>query len=108
MINTDDSDHPKKSRQSVRVPHNDVAKFEVGSMTPEEIEVKIKELYQKVDGVWKCLACDYTNKHCSGHIRRHIETHLYGLSYTCNMCNKEFRSKPSINEHKRTIHKYSY
>ena len=105
LINTDDSDHPKKSRQSAWVPNNDIAKFEVGSMTSEEIQMKIKELYQKVDGTWRCLACDYANKHHSGHIRRHIETHLDGLSYPCNMCNKEFRSKHSLDEHNRKFHK---
>ena len=62
LIKTDDSEHPKKRRQSVRVSHDNNEKFDVGSMTPEEIEGKIKELYQKVDGVWKCLACDYTAK----------------------------------------------
>ena len=106
LINTDDSNHPKKSRQSVRVPQNDIAKFEVGSMTPKEIEMKIKELYQKVDGVWKCLACDYTSSRSySGHMRRHIETHLDGLSYPCNMCTKEFRSKPCLYEHNKIIHR---
>ena len=108
LINTDGPAHAKKSRQSVRVPHNDIEKFEVGLMTAEEIDVKIRELYQKVDGVWTCLACDYTSSRMSsGHIRRHIETHLDGLSYTCNMCNKEFRSQHCFNEHKRKFHKYS-
>ena len=101
LVNNDDSYHPKKSRQSVRVPYNDIKKIEVGSMTPEEIEVKIKELYQKVEGIWRCLACDYTAKHNSQQVRRHIETHLDGLSYTCNACNKEFRTKPSLDEHNR-------
>ena len=96
----------QKRRQSVRVSKNDTAKFDMGSMTPEEIEVKIKELYQKVDGVWRCLACDYTTPHSST-IRRHIETHLDGLSYSCNMCNKEFRSKASLDDHKRNHCKHS-
>ena len=105
LTNTDNSDHPKKRRQSARVHHDNVTKFDVGSMTPEEIEVKRKELYQKDDGVWRCLACDYITSHNSGHIKRHIETHLDGLSYTCNLCNKEFRSKHSLDDHKRKYHK---
>ena len=107
LANTDDSDHLKKRRQSVvRVPHNDIAKFDMGSVTPGEIGVKIEELYQKVDGVWRCLACNTTSNQ-RGNIKRHIETHLDGLSYTCNMCNKEFRSKSSLKEHNRKFHNYS-
>ena len=48
--------HLNKRTQSVRV------QVEVGSMTSEEIEVKRNELFQKVDGVWKCLKCDYKTK----------------------------------------------
>ena len=69
---------------------NDVAKIDVGSMNSEEIEKKMKELYQKIDGVWRCLECDYsTTRNYS--IRIHIDTHMEGLSYSCNLCNKEFR-----------------
>ena len=107
LINTDDSDHTQKRRQSVRVHHDNITKFDVGSMTPEEIEVKIKQLYQQVDGVWRCLACDYTTSKSGFQIRRHIETHLDGLSYSCHICNKEFRSKHSFDEHNRKFHKYS-
>ena len=53
------------------------------------------------------MACDYTAKHNSGTIRRHIETHLDGLSYPCNMCNKEFRSNDSLYHHNRKLHKFS-
>ena len=106
LIDTDGKNHVKKRRELVRVPNDNIAKFDVGSMTPEEIEVKIKELYQKVDGAWRCLACDYTAKHNSQQVRRHIETHLDGLSYTCTLCNKEFRSKPSLDTHNRNFHKY--
>ena len=101
MINTGGRNNLKKRRQSAWVPNDNIVKFDVGSMTPEEIELKMKELYQKVDGVWRCLACDYTSSHSSHQVRRHIETHLDGLSYTCNACNKEFRTKPTLDEHNR-------
>ena len=71
-------------------PTNNIDKIDVSSMTPEETEHKMTELYQKTDDTWSCLACDYTNIYLSK-MKRHIETHIDGLSYTCTLCNKEFR-----------------
>ena len=82
-----------------------VARFDVGSMTAEEIEMKKNELYQKTNGAWSCMACSYKSSFTRSDIRKHVETHLEGLCYTCTMCNKEFRSKDSLNTHKYKIHK---
>ena len=76
----------------------------VTSLTPEETEEKIAELYEKVDNVWRCLACEYTTTY-SSHVRRHVEKHITGLSYTCNLCSKEFRLSNSLSNHKSTVHK---
>ena len=77
--------------QGTRASANDVSKIDLGGMTNEEIEIKMQELYQKVDGRWSCLKCDYTTSQ-KGHMKYHIEIHLEGLSYNCSLCNKEFRS----------------
>jgi hypothetical protein len=74
-------------------------------MTAEEIEIKKKELYQKIDGIWSCMACSYTTTNKSSDIKKHVETHLDGLCYTCTLCNKEFRLKDSLAKHKYEIHK---
>ena len=73
----------------------------------EEKENKMKELYEIVDGVARCLKCDYTSASSKGgsNIRRHVETHIEGLSYTCTHCNKEFRLKCSLNTHISRSHK---
>ena len=83
----------------------DDTKFDVGSMTAMEIDLKMRELYQKVDGVWRCLACDYSTTHSSGNMRIHVETHLEGLSYKCTLCSKEFRYRNSLMCHKSNFHK---
>ena len=80
-------------------------KIDVTTLNRDEIEDKMKKLYEKSDGVWNCLACDYTTKTNSGTMRRHVETHLDGLCYTCNICSKEFRLRNSLACHKKTIHK---
>ena len=93
-------------RQYSRSLSNSVAKIDVGSLRSEEIEKKMKELYNKIDGAWKCLACDYTtSRNSGGNIRRHVETHIEGLSYTCTLCSKEFRLKDSLNCHMSRSHR---
>ena len=84
--------------------NNQITKFDVGSMTDEEIEIKKNELFKKIDGIWSCLACAYTSTDRSN-TRKHVETHLQGLCYSCTLCNKEFRSKDSLSNHKYVKHK---
>ena len=83
--------------------------IDVGSMTSEEIDKKMRELYEKTDEGWKCLVCVYTTKGPkSANIRVHVETHLDGLVYTCNLCSKEFRSRNILGQHKMNTHKTSH
>ena len=91
--------------QNARPTTSDVAKTNVTSLNPEQIEERIKALYEKIDGAWRCLACDYSTTNGSGNVRKHVETHIIGLSYSCSLCNKEFRLKDSLNKHKYNVHK---
>ena len=84
---------------------NDAEKIDISSLSTEEINRKMKELYEKIDGVWSCMACDFTTTHDSGTVRKHVETHLDGLCYTCSICSKEFRSRNQFNKHKSISHK---
>ena len=95
---------PRNYFRSVSL-NNLVPKIYVGSMTTEEIEIKKNELYQKTDDIWTCLVCAYTTTNSTGTIKRHVETHLEGLCYTCPQCNKEFRSQDTLVKHKYRIHK---
>ena len=90
--------------QYSRALRNDGDKIDVSSMTPEETEERIKDLYQKTNGNWSCLACAYTNKDLYK-MKRHIETHIDGLSYTCTSCDKEFRSKQILEHHMSRFHR---
>ena len=82
---------------------HDVSKIDVRNMSAEEIDIKMKELYRKNDGVSSCLACDYSTKHFN--IRQHVEIHLDGLSFSCSFCSKEFRSRNMLNTHRSKSHK---
>ena len=90
-------------RQYTRTPSSDASKIDVTSFTTEEIEEKIKELHQKIDGMWTCMVCDYTSKFSTS-VRKHVEKHIDGLSYSCNLCNKEFRLVGTLRSHKYNSH----
>ena len=76
--------------------------FYSGSMTKEEVALKRKKLYQKVDGSWFCKACDYITTDASN-IIKHSETHMKGLLFTCKFCNKECRSRSNLYSHVRNF-----
>ena len=90
---------PVKTRRQITRPQvNDGTRIDATSMRPEEVEAEIEKLYQKTDGVWSCLTCAYTNRD-RAKMKRHVEVHIDGLLYTCNVCHKEFRSKNVLNVH---------
>ena len=105
MMQVSSANTGTKRRQISRIHSNGVARIDVGSMSQEEIKLKIEELYEKVDGAWRCLACEYSTDNSRGMIRRHIESHLDGLSYTCTLCSKEFRSNNVLISHRIKSHK---
>ena len=64
-----------------------------------KIESKFEELVVKENNSWKCTACGKISKKIFN-IKRHIEIHLSGLSYECNVCGKDFKSSNYFNVHK--------
>ena len=89
---------------NTRAPR-DVAKIDVGSLNTGEIDKRMRELYERTDEGWRCLVCNHTSKGKSSNIRNHVETHLDGLVYTCNVCSNEFRSRNMLGQHKMFTHK---
>ena len=57
-----------------------------GSGTDE----RVNEILTKEAGFIQCTACGKTGNHLST-MKRHAETHLKGLSYSCPACDKTFR-----------------
>ena len=102
------TEEARNTRRHNTVAQTDVAKLDVGCMTPEEIGKKIKELYLKTrhrknsHRNWKCLKCDFISiSKTSSQIRSHVETHLDGLCYNCELCSEKFKSRYAYYSHKR-------
>ena len=54
------------------------------------VEEKFREPIVVADKILKCSVCEKRMTH-HGSMKRHLETHLTGLSYDCNLCGKTFR-----------------
>ena len=65
-----------------------------------EVDEKIQQLMERRNGSHHCLACDYSSSH-TGHIREHVERHIEGLQYPCQVCQKTFKSRVSLRTHNR-------
>ena len=78
--------------------------FTLDTQEESEIKSKISEMLQKVDGNLACTVCGKVGRDVRN-MRRHAETHIDGLSYPCNICDKTFRSKNALNCHVYGYHK---
>ena len=73
----------------------------------EDLMTKIDSLAEKVDDGdfrWKCKVCGKLVK-VKRDMGRHIETHLEGVSHTCNQCGKVSRSSNALVMHISTYHR---
>ena len=71
-----------------------------------EVNEKFEKLVvQEPDRMYKCTVCNKKMTH-RGSMKRHLETHLTGLSYPCQTCGKTYRSSNSLKTHKSVNHNY--
>ena len=68
-----------------------------------EGQEKILELLEKRDGLYHCTVCGYEKKDKTK-VTRHIERHVEGLAYSCELCHKTFRSKNAKYHHSKRAH----
>ena len=77
-----------------------------GNMDLKELEQKIQEMTE-TDGD-KCI-CRHCGKVASGRNRKqdlanHIETHIDGLSFSCQLCDNTYRSRNALKQHMHHAH----
>ena len=82
----------------------DVAKLDLSLASDiGEIDRKLEELTDRVNGAWTCKVCGKTSKR-KRDLGWHIETHIEGLSFPCGDCDKIFRSRNSLLIHGKRYH----
>ena len=82
-----------------------VDKIMVPIPSEDEVKEKIKQCIETdADGNMRCTICGKEGVGAKRNVRwnleQHIETHIEGLSYPCQLCGKTFRSRHSLNTHK--------
>ena len=94
---------PKRSSSvAMSVPKS----FSEGNVTTQEINEKTDEyLIRGEDGLYSCGLCGKAGDNSKRNMRNHVETHLEGLSFPCQNCQKVFRSRNSLNVHKSMFHR---
>ena len=93
---------PRKLSNSPIIAHN-------SSITnTDEIDQKIGEyVIRGEDGNYSCGYCGKTSRN-KADMKKHVETHLEGLSFPCQNCDKTFRSRNSLSKHNSVYHRTSF
>ena len=69
----------------------------------DELERKVSENIERENGNMICKICGHKSNRLSN-IKTHVETHIEGVSISCGICDKTFRSRETLRFHKRTAH----
>ena len=98
-IKNDEIEQKDQKFSTIVEIQNNSSMLNLNSSYPDEVKEKIEELIDHV------AVNSYICKKCGKHqkrkdvMKKHIETHLEGLSYPCNLCGKTFRSINALKTH---------
>ena len=73
----------------------------------EDLKVKIYSMMESIEdgpNKWKCVVCGKESTQKSN-MKSHIETHMEGLSYSCNQCDKVNKSYITLAKHVSRHHR---
>ena len=94
-----DGDAPIKAKQTIAVD---------ADISTSDLEVKKRSLMVKIkegEFRWKCTVCGKMTKGSRGNMTRHMESHIKGVSFPCNRCDKVSRSNGALRMHVFNNHK---
>ena len=67
-------------------------------------EIVKEEITKDEDGMWRCKRCPKVSR-MKSHITDHVETHLEGISFPCNLCDKSYKMRDTLRSHVKRKHK---
>ena len=85
-----------------------------GSLTVQdtsELDKTVEDLIVEENGIIKCKVCGKIAKgtrksNMRQNLRKHVEIHIAGLTFECDICNKDFRLSESLRTHRRRCHNH--
>ena len=93
--------------ESADLSSSSVVSLDLDNSTTEVTKQMILENAEfRADGSASCTICGKTaqGKQAKYIINQHMETHMEGVSFSCEHCGKSFRSKNSLRSHKSRNH----
>merc|ERR1712126_340607 len=85
----------------------DITTITTNAKDIKNVMEKVNEYIEKCsDGSFRCTVCGKTNnkRNAAQNMRNHIQTHLEGMSFSCNLCQMNFRSSNAMHIHKTRNH----
>ena len=70
----------------------------------DDVKATVDELLEWDGELWICKTCGKSSSRKSD-MNKHVEIHIEGLSYGCQLCGQTFRSRNILNHHKIRYHK---
>ena len=94
---------PIQKESKVVIPVN----WSQDNQTIDIMEKVDENISRNADKTNTCKICGKLSRPGEGigNMKRHVETHFEGLTYTCNICEKTFRSSNSLKSHQSHQHK---
>ena len=95
---------PEPPSSSIQL-NNQIQPFDRTDFT--EVDQKLYENMEKnSDGTYSCKVCNKSLPKKT-HMKFHVETHMEGLTFPCNICGREFRLRESLKTHRNRNHRMS-
>ena len=89
----EDHFHTLKDDQNLMKSKNEYTHYE-----NNELDIKIEEMIEKHESMFKCKVCGKTIKF-KGEMKKHAETHIKGIYHSCQVCSKTFPTRHNLQTH---------
>ena len=103
-LNDNTQDFHSLDTSDTKVTNGDRFRNSLNSETEYKLKNKIREILTKLDGQYTCTVCGKIGR-SAGNMSKHAETHIDGLSYPCDFCEKIFRSYNAFKTHTSRSHR---
>ena len=105
VVKKEDQTYIEEVQKSTKTERKERRKPDQYAVSAQNNEAKeaVDQLVIRNEDNFECRSCGKTTKKSSD-IRRHVEFHIEGLSFDCQICGNIFRSRMQLNNHRTKGH----